>query len=108
MAAHAKIVARHPGVGLLAVTSPGRLFAGWRKDGAKSHVARLLGDLAPGARLVAVIDGHPGALAWLGAVKGQPLMPLGVDAFGQCGTIPDLYRAYGIDVAAIEEAFAKI
>ncbi len=106
MAAHACIAEKHPGVGLLAVTSPGRLFAGWRKDGAKSHVARLLGDLAPGARLVTVIDGHPGALAWLGGVKGQATIPLGVDAFGQCGTIPDLYRAYGLDAEAIEAAFA--
>ena len=93
------------GPGILAVTSPDRLYEGWRKDGQKSHAAKLLADLAPGAPLVTVIDGHPGALSWLGGVTGHRVQPLGVDRFGQCGTLPDLYAEYGLDAKSIQAAF---
>ena len=104
-----------PDAGLLAVTSPDRLHAGWlsaaraRRDGraAVSHVERLLAPLAPGAALVAVLDGHPAAHAWLGAVRGQRVVPLGPDRFGQSGDLPDLYREYGIDADAILDACAQ-
>jgi pyruvate dehydrogenase E1 component len=59
------------------------------------------------AALVTVIDGHPATLAWLGAVAGQRVRPLGVDHFGQSGDIPDLYRTYGLDEEAILDAAAK-
>jgi pyruvate dehydrogenase E1 component len=106
-AAFKTLAADRRDIGLLAVTSPGRLFEGWRRDGARSHAARLLSALKPGAPLVTVLDGHPGALAWLGAVGGHRVVPLGVDDFGQCGTIGDLYRHYRIDAEAIVAAFAK-
>jgi pyruvate dehydrogenase E1 component len=56
---------------------------------------------------VTVIDAHPATLAWLGAVAGQRVRPLGVDHFGQSGDIPDLYRMYGLDEEAILDAAAK-
>jgi pyruvate dehydrogenase E1 component len=104
-----------PGAGLLAVTSPDRLYAGWRaaqrlrRNGqpASSHIERLLTPLAPGAALVSVLDGHPAAHAWLGGVRGNRIMSLGPDHFGQSGDIPDLYRAYEIDTAAILDACAE-
>lgn len=104
-----------PGAGLLAVTSADRLHAGWRDaqaerrrgGAAESHVEGLLAPLAPSARLVTVIDGHPSGLSWLGAVRGQRTVPLGVDAFGQSGDIPSLYRAYGLDADAILDASAE-
>jgi pyruvate dehydrogenase E1 component len=40
--------------------------------------------------MVTVIDGHPATLAWLGAVAGHRTIPLGVEHFGQTGTIGDL------------------
>jgi len=104
------------GAGLLAITSPDRLHAGWldamraRREGdrgARSHVERILAPLAPGAALVTVLDGHPATHAWLGAVRGQRVVPLGVDHFGQGGDIPDLYRAYGLDTDAILDACAQ-
>ena len=49
--------------------------------------------------LITVIDGHPATLAWLGAVCGHRTIPLGVEHFGQTGTIGDLYRHFGIDCA---------
>ena len=48
-----------------------------------------------------VLDGHPTALSWIGAVRGHRVKPLGVEHFGQSGTIPDLFHAYGIDANAI-------
>jgi pyruvate dehydrogenase E1 component len=103
-----------PGLGLLAVTSPDRLYAGWleaqraRREGraATAHVESLLAPLSPRAGLVTVLDGHPATLAWLGGVRGQRVEALGVDRFGQTGDIPDLYRAYGLDTDAILDAAA--
>jgi len=100
-------------IGLLAVTSADRLNAGWtaasraRERGlghARSHVERLLGDVPPDCALVTVLDGHPLTLAWLGSVAGHTTRALGVEHFGQTGTIPELYRHYGIDAQAIISA----
>ena len=46
-------------------------------------------------------DGHPATLAWLGAVAGHRTVPLGVEHFGQTGTIADLYRHFGLDADTI-------
>ena len=43
----------------------------------------------------------PATLSWLGSVHGHRVRPLGVEHFGQTGTLADLYRHYGIDTAAI-------
>lgn len=100
-------------VGLLAVTSADRLNAGWtaaqraRDRGlinARSHIELLLAGLSSNCGLVTVLDGHPATLAWLGAVHGQRVRPLGIEHFGQSGSIPDLYRHYGIDANAIVTA----
>ncbi|TPQ52392.1 transketolase [Prosthecomicrobium hirschii] len=100
-------------VGLLAVTSADRLNAGWtaasraRERGlvhARSHVETLLADLPREAGIVTVLDGHPATLGWLGAVHGHRTRPLGVEHFGQTGTLADLYRHHGIDANAIMAA----
>jgi pyruvate dehydrogenase E1 component len=100
-------------VGLLAITSADRLNAGWtaaqraRERGlahARSHIERLLGDVPAGAALITLVDGHPATLAWLGSVHGHRTRALGVEHFGQTGTIADLYRHYGIDAAGIMRA----
>jgi pyruvate dehydrogenase E1 component len=106
-----------PGAGLLAVTSADRLNAGWSASGKSrrqagnkpgAHIERLLAPLATDAGLVTVIDGHPGTLAWLGAVAGHRVQALGVEHFGQAGDIPDLHRVYGIDEDAILKAAAAL
>lgn len=97
-------------VGLLAVTSADRLNAGWtaasraRERGlvhARSHIERLFEKLPPHCGIVTVLDGHPATLAWLGAVGGHRTRSLGVEHFGQTGSLADLYRHYGIDTEAI-------
>jgi len=75
--------------------------------GARAHIEAVLAPLAPGAALVTVLDGHPATHAWLGAVRGQRVVPLGPDHFGQGGDIPDLYREYGMDTEEILDACAQ-
>ena len=104
-----------PEAGLLAITSPDRLYAGWRQaqrarrqgEKAVSHIETLLNPLAPGGAIISVLDGHPAAHSWLGAVRGQRVMGLGPDHFGQSGDIASLYQEYEIDCAAILDACAE-
>jgi pyruvate dehydrogenase E1 component len=99
-------------VGLLAVTSADRLNAGWtaaqrgRERGlpAQSHIERLFADVPRHCGMVTVIDGHPATLAWLGSVAGHRVRSLGVEHFGQTGSIDDLYGHYGIAANAIVAA----
>ncbi|MEN5107147.1 transketolase [Brucella anthropi] len=99
-------------IGVLAITSADRLHAGWtaaqraRARGfaqAECHVEKLLKNVPSHCRLVTVIDGHPATLSWLGSVTGHRTVPLGVEHFGQTGTIGDLYRHFGIDARGIVE-----
>ncbi|MEK9753228.1 MAG: transketolase [Rhodospirillaceae bacterium] len=98
---------RLKGAGVLAVTSADRLYKDWRADGAKSHLAGLLGDIDREAPLVTVLDGHPATLSWIGSATGQRVRALGVETFGQCGALGDLFRVYGIDADAIVKAMAE-
>ncbi|MBL0925283.1 MAG: transketolase [Sphingomonadaceae bacterium] len=106
-----------PGLGLLNVTSPDLLHRDWSAQRAAraagrrpelSHIEALLGELAPGAGLVTVLDGSPGALSWLGGVRGMRVSPLGVDRFGQTGDLPDIYSTYRLDADAICDAAAEL
>ncbi len=58
--------------------------------------------------LVSVIDGHPATLSWLGAVSGHRTRSLGVEHFGQTGSLQELYRHYGIDAQSIVAAAQAI
>ena len=101
-------------VGLLAITSADRLHAGWtaarrmrrerRGPGYASHIEKLLAPLPRDCGIVTVLDGHPATLGWLGAVCGHRMEALGVEHFGQTGSIDDLYRHYGLDANAIIDA----
>lgn len=100
-------------VAVLAITSADRLNAGWsaaqraRRRGmvhAKSHIERLFANVPPHCGIVTVIDGHPATLAWLGSVVGNRVSALGVEHFGQTGTVDDMYRHHGMDADAIVSA----
>jgi pyruvate dehydrogenase E1 component len=54
--------------------------------------------------LVTVLDGSSHALAWLGGALGTRVVPLGVDRFGQAGSQPAVYDAYGLSPEAIVTA----
>ena len=100
----------HRDIGVLAVTSADRLNAGWSaaqrmrlrgNTSACSYIETLLSDFPAHAKIITVIDGHPATLSWIGSVLGHQTIPLGVEHFGQTGTIRDLYRHFGIDAESI-------
>ncbi|MHA1158687.1 MAG: transketolase, partial [Alphaproteobacteria bacterium] len=104
-------------IGVLSVTSADRLNAGWqaaqraraRGDlNATCNIERLLEPLPAHCRIVTVIDGHPATLSWLGGVAGHKTLSLGVEHFGQTGTVADLYRHYRIDAKSIAETAVNL
>ena len=105
-----------PGLGLLSVTSPDLLHRGWTAGQANrwqgqrsaSHVEQLLSRLSPSAGLVTLADAAPASLSWLGGVLGHRVAPLGVEKFGQTGSLADLYATYRLDGDAITEAVAEL
>ena len=97
------------------LTVPGRLYHEWRRSlqagtrrarmpAEDHHLARLLPESERGAPIVTVHDASSHALAWLGSVFGAPAVPVGVDAFGQSGSIGELYRAHDLDTESIVNA----
>ena len=117
LSAYEQLVDDIPGLGVLNITSPDVLHREWSaqkaarwtgQNGAVSHIESLLSDLAPHAGIVTAIDGSPGALSWIGGVKGMRVSPLGTDRFGQTGDLPDLYRSYRLDADAVIDAMAEL
>ena len=104
-------------IGVLAVTSADRLNSGWTaarrarargNKAARSQIERLMEQVPRDCTLITVTDGHPATLAWIGGVKGHATTPLGVEHFGQTGTIRDLYRHFQIDAEAIVSAASHL
>jgi pyruvate dehydrogenase E1 component len=97
------------------LTSPDRAYRGWRaalQGAARSGSARMapfhLESLIPAgerhAPIVTIHDAASHALAWVGSVFGAPAVPVGVDAFGQSGSIADLYEVFDLLPAQITNA----
>ncbi|MCS6800676.1 MAG: 1-deoxy-D-xylulose-5-phosphate synthase N-terminal domain-containing protein [Chloroflexota bacterium] len=103
---------------LVVITSADRLSAELtdqrrrQRAGERARFGQLAALFPPAERrapIVTVVDGASHALTFLGGVFGAPVVPLGVDAFGQSGSRADLYRYYGIDADAIvAAAFAAL
>ncbi len=98
---------------LINVTSSDRLFSDWRAG----HRAEIAGgdDLGSGHLqrlfppthndpIVSVHDASSHHLSWIGSATGRNQIPLGVDEFGQSGTISQLHHAVGIDTDHIVSA----
>ena len=49
-------------------------------------------------------DAASHGLAWIGSALGTRQYTLGVDRFGESGTIADLYELTGIDIGSIVNA----
>jgi pyruvate dehydrogenase E1 component len=103
------------------VTSADRLYRAWQRTlrqgvrtatapsapGALRAVFPGAGQAAPGGRRVPVVTAHDAAshtLSWLGSALGVPAVSLGVDGFGQSGSVADLYRANDLDSGSIVNA----
>jgi len=100
---------------VLVFSSADRLYRGWRasrlthvRDLAAtrepSHLERLVLPEERGLPVVTVLDGASHALAFVGGCLGSKTVPLGVDAFGQTGSQPELYEAYDLSPEAIATA----
>jgi pyruvate dehydrogenase E1 component len=95
-------------VTVLDLTSPDRLYRQWRmslRDAARNaspaaresvHLASLLPAAERRSPIVTVHDAASHSLAWLGSVFGQPVVPVGVDEFGQSGSISELYELFDL------------
>ena len=109
-AVHAATLLAAEGVAatVLDLVSPDRLYREWRTElraasrGARParlgglHLAALLEGAERRAPIVTVHDAASHALAWLGSVFGQRVLPVGVDEFGQSGSIADLYEHFDL------------
>lgn len=89
------------------VTSPDRLYRQWRtalRATARTarahrddvHVDRLIAPAERGLPILAVQDAASHTLAWLGSVHGARVVPVGVDEFGQSGSIAELYGVFDL------------
>lgn len=97
------------------LTSPDRLYRSWRAGFAKSaatarvvrtpsHLHRLIPQDERTRPIVSVHDAASHSLAWLGSSIGTRQYTLGVDRFGESGTIADLHELTGIDAGSIVNA----
>lgn len=64
----------------------------------------MLDAFAPRVPVVTVHDAASHALAWLGSAVGAPCVPLGVDEFGQSGSVAELYELHDLRPGAIVNA----
>ncbi len=94
------------------LTSPDRIYRDWRtRFTSAASAARTpsgsveLDRLIPLAErsrpIVSVHDAASHSLAWLGSAVGTRQYTLGVDRFGESGTIADLHELTGIDAGSI-------
>lgn len=94
------------------VTSLDRLYSAWQRtlrQGVRTattpSVAGALRAAFPTrAPVVTVHDGASHAMAWLGSALGVPCVPLGVDTFGQSGTVAELYELHDLTPGSIVNA----
>ncbi|MBU6244793.1 MAG: hypothetical protein KGP12_06215 [Actinomycetales bacterium] len=94
------------------VTSMDRLYRGWQ--GALRQAVRTATPPAmPGSLraafpadvpIVTIHDAASHAMAWIGSAVGVPSVALGVDEFGESGTLPELYAAHDLDAGSIVNA----
>jgi len=117
MAAVQDLQQENKDMAVLAVTSSDVLYRDWsisRRSSALervdkiSHIEKLMNQLARDCLVVTVCDGHPLNLSWLGSINGNPVVPLGVEAFGQTGDLLDLYEHFKMDSAAIVAAHGRL
>ena len=54
--------------------------------------------------VVTVHDASSHAMAWVGSALGVPAVPVGVDQFGQSGTIAELYELHDLTSGSVVNA----
>ena len=94
------------------LTSADRLYAAWQRtlrQGIRTATTpsipgALRAAFDPNVPIVTVHDASSHALAWLGSALGVPCVPLGVDEFGQSGTVRDLHEIHDLTQGSIVNA----
>ena len=97
------------------LTSPDLAYRSWRRtyiQGVSSarivRLPSLLHTLVPPSErdrpIVSVQDASSHTLSWIGSALGVRQIPLGVDRFGESGTVSDLHGATGISSGSIVNA----
>jgi len=100
---------------VLMITSADRLYRDWQGrlhsvvttggcDPAIDHLNSLVSPEERTWPVVSVHDAASHALSWLGSALGCKQIPLGVDRFGESGTIADLHDVTGISTGHIVNA----
>ena len=113
VAAAAELVEEEVTAMVLHLTSPDRLYRSWQRahrravsTGAstaeQTHLARIVGHRT--GPIVSVHDAASHSLAWIGSAVGTRQVALGVDRFGESGTIKDLHALTGISADNIVNA----
>jgi pyruvate dehydrogenase E1 component len=109
IAAAAELAGEGVAASVVDVTSLDRLYKSWQRT-LRQGVRTATAPSIPGALrtcfpdrapIVTVHDAASHTMAWLGSALGVPAVSLGVDSFGQSGTVPDLYAANDLDAGSI-------
>ncbi|MEE8457986.1 MAG: 1-deoxy-D-xylulose-5-phosphate synthase N-terminal domain-containing protein [Acidimicrobiia bacterium] len=93
-------------VTVLDITSLNLLYHGWQRElteatrtstipSGTGHIETLIRPDERSAPIVTIHDAASHSMAWLGSVYGQRAVPIGVDRFGESGTIHELYESFG-------------
>jgi pyruvate dehydrogenase E1 component len=112
LAAAAELAEEGVAANVVDVTSLDRLYRGWRAelgDSVRSARGRfgpsvLRSLFSPRAPIVTVHDAASHTMAWLGSALGVPAVPLGVDTYGQSGSVRELYELYGLSSGTVVNA----
>ena len=94
------------------ITSADRWYRAWQRtlrQGVRTATTpsvpgALRGAFPDRAPIVTIHDGASHSLAWLGSAMGVAAVSLGVDSFGQSGTVPDLYQLFDLTPGSIVNA----
>ena len=112
LAASAELAEEGIAAHVVDITSPDRWYTAWQRT-IRQGVRTATTPSVPGALRVAfperapivtIQDGASHALAWLGSALGVTGASLGVDGFGQSGTVPDLYELNDLNSGSIVNA----
>ena len=94
------------------VTSLDRLYGAWQRT-LRQAIRTATTPSVPGALravlpdrtpVVTVHDASSHAMAWVGSALGVPAVPVGVDQFGQSGTIAELYELHDLTSGSVVNA----
>ncbi|MEU2611206.1 1-deoxy-D-xylulose-5-phosphate synthase N-terminal domain-containing protein [Micromonospora sp. NPDC007271] len=112
LAAAAELAEEGVAAHVVDVTSLDRLYRAWQRT-LRQGVRTATVPSVPGALRSAFVDRVPvvtvhdaasHAMAWLGSALGAPAVPLGVDEFGQSGSVRELYELHDLLPGSIVNA----